>query len=94
MHVVFAINVIHTPGVEKYQQDKNVYRALLREPESELEAADTNRIELLDQQNSETERAQKPDGEAARHKPEVRTPIRQAFVLVHEQPRSCYGDSM
>jgi hypothetical protein len=33
VNVEFAIELIHTPGVEEDQKDKGIYGALLRKPE-------------------------------------------------------------
>ena len=55
MDVILAVNTIHAPCIEEYQQHENVDRPLLGKPEAKLEAADTNRIELLNQQYAEAE---------------------------------------
>jgi len=54
MHVVFAIEAIHAPGVKEDQQHKNVYRSLLRKPKSQLKSADANRVQFIDEQNAES----------------------------------------
>ena len=94
MDVMFAVNSIHAPGVEKYQHDEDINRALLGEPETELKAADTNGIELLDQKNTEAEGNREPDDEALSDESKIGSPISQAFVLVHDSPGYCYGGSM
>jgi hypothetical protein len=75
MHIVFAVNAIHAPCIEKNQQYEDVYRSLLGEPESKLKAADADCVKLLDQQYPENKRAQKPDRKAETHQSEVGAPI-------------------
>jgi hypothetical protein len=94
MDIMFAVNLIHAPGVEKYQHYEDINRALLGEPKAELEAADTNGIELLDQKNTEAEGNSEPDDEAQSDESKIGTPVSQAFVLVHDCPGYCYGGSM
>jgi hypothetical protein len=69
VHVVSLVDFIHTPGVEENQQDKNVYGALLCEPEAELESGDGDPVHLLYEQNAENVRTDEPDGHAAAHEP-------------------------
>ena len=44
MHVMIFVYLVHAPGIEEDQYDKDVDRALLGEPETKLEAAKTNSI--------------------------------------------------
>tara|TARA_B110000037_G_C16828238_1_gene386618 strand:- start:275 stop:496 length:222 start_codon:yes stop_codon:yes gene_type:complete len=73
---MFTIDAIHAPSVKKDQQYEYIYRSLLCKPEAELEPANTNRIQLINKQNSKSIRAHKPDREAEPHQPKVRSPIR------------------
>jgi hypothetical protein len=75
MHVMFAVNAIHAPSIEKNQQHEDVYRSLLCEPETELKTANTNRIELLNEQDAESVRAHEPDNEAQGDEPQVGAPV-------------------
>jgi len=81
------IEMIHAPGVEEDQRDKDVDRSLLREPEAELEAADANGIELLDQQDAESVRANEPDDHAAQYEPQVSLPVGLAVFRCHPLPQ-------
>ena len=47
VQVVLAVQRVHAHGVDKHQYDIDVDRALLREPETELEAANLNLVERL-----------------------------------------------
>jgi hypothetical protein len=94
MDVMFAVDAIHSPGVEKYQQHKDVDRSLLRKPESELKSADSNFVELFDEKNAKTIGTHEPNNEAQTDEPQVGSPVSQAFVLVHECSAYCYGGSM
>jgi hypothetical protein len=94
MDIMLAINAIHSPGIEKDQQYEYVDRSLLREPESELKSADTNRVELLDEENTEPVGTHEPNDEAKSDESQVSSPVSQAFILVHERSAYCYGGSM
>ncbi len=83
MDVILAVNTIHAPCIEEYQQYENVDRPLLGEPEAKFEATDADRIELLNQQDPEAERNGKPDTQADRHEAQICPPIGQAFVVDH-----------
>jgi hypothetical protein len=94
MDVMFAIDTIHSPGVEKDQQHEDVDRSLLRKPEPELKSADTNCVEFLDEKNAESVGTHEPDEEAQTDEPQVGTPVGEAFILVHARSRYSYGGSM
>jgi hypothetical protein len=64
MNIKFLIDAVHPPGVEKNQGDKDINRSLLREPEAELKSANSNVIQLVDQQDTESIRTDEPYGEA------------------------------
>jgi hypothetical protein len=59
----FLIQAIHQVDIYKYQNDKNVYGALLGKPKAELEPSHLNLIKCVYQQNSETKRNSKPYGQ-------------------------------
>ena len=79
MHVEFLIEPIHAPGVKENKNDEDVDRPLLGEPETQLETADANLVELLDQQYTESIRTDEPDREASGDEPEISPPIGQAI---------------
>lgn len=66
VNVELEIHLVHTPGVEKDQEDKDVDRTLLCKPESQLESAKPYAIQLIDEQNAEAVRANEPDNHAAK----------------------------
>ena len=75
MYVMIFVYLVHAPGIEEDQYDKDVDRALLGEPETKLEAANTNSIELVNQQYAEHVRTNKPDGKANPDKSKIAPPI-------------------
>ena len=81
------IEMVHAPGVEEDQGNEDVDRSLLCEPEAELEAAEANGIELLDQQDAESVRANEPDDHAAQYEPQVGLPVGRAVFRCHPLPR-------
>ena len=96
MHIELTIDAIHSPGVKKDQRDEYVDRALLGEPETELEAADSNRVQFFDEENPESKRADKPDSETYRHEAKIGSPISHTIVAIHCYPeaRSCCRSPM
>lgn len=86
MNIELTIDAIHSPGVEEDQGDKYVDRTLLSEPESELETADTYRVQLFDKQNPESIGADKPDSETYRHEAKIGPPVSHAIVAIHFFP--------
>jgi hypothetical protein len=66
VNIELPIDAIHTPGIEENQRHENVYRALLREPETQLKAANANLIQWFDQENAESEGTDEPDEQAQR----------------------------
>ena len=44
MDIIFSVHFVHAPGVEENEADKDVNRALLCEPEAQLETSDANLI--------------------------------------------------
>jgi hypothetical protein len=44
VNVEFAIELVHTPGVEEDQKDKGIYRSLLCKPEPKFVATQANAI--------------------------------------------------
>ncbi len=83
MHVELLVETIHTPGVEEYQCDENVNRALLREPEAELEATDSNLIQFFHKQNAESEGTDEPDEQAHCDQLQIGPPVGLAILSVH-----------
>ena len=97
MHVEATVQPVHAPGVEKDQHDEDVDRALLGKPETEFEAAETNAVELFDEQDAETVGADEPDQETQAHEPQVGPPVRKTIGTLHRTPgcrRSVCGRPM
>ena len=86
MNVKFFIDVVHSPGVEKYQRDKNVDRTLLGKPEAELKPANPDVIHLLNQQDAKAVRTYEPDNKAERDKAQVGAPVGQSIFRMHHFP--------
>ena len=87
MHIELAIDAIHAPGIEENQCNKDINRALLSEPESELESADADGIQLFDEQNAETVGTDKPDSEANTDKAKISSPVGHSIIACHCFPR-------
>jgi hypothetical protein len=75
VHVVLAVELVHAPGVEKYQYDKGINGPLLCKPEAKLIATDTDGIHLFDEQDAKSVRNDKPYDEAYGYKAYIRLPI-------------------
>ena len=88
VHIEFAIDAIHAPGVEKDQRDEDVDRALLRKPEPQLKTANADLVHLFNEQDTEAIRADKPDDEANRDEAQVGTPVSHAEFRMHIAPKS------
>ena len=82
-HVVFPVQAVHQKGIDEDQYDEYVDRALLGEPEAELEATNTNLIELFDEQYAEAVGADEPDGQTKRDEAQVGSPVCEAVVAMH-----------
>jgi hypothetical protein len=95
MHIEFAVDLIHTPGIKENQCNKHVDRALLRKPEAQLKTTKTNVIELLDEDHAEAERTDKPDKKAGRDESEIGAPVCQSVFRMHKTPAKipCSGKS-
>jgi len=86
MNVIFLVDVIHSPRVEKDQHDEDVDRALLGKPEAELKPAYPDVIHLLNQQDAESVRTEKPDYKAERDEAQIGTPVAQSVFRMHHIP--------
>jgi hypothetical protein len=86
MDVELSIDVIHAPGVKEDQRNEDVDRALLGEPETELEATNADTIQLFDKKYAEAIRAGKPDDEANEDEPQIRSPVRKSIFRMHPAP--------
>ena len=87
MDIIFSIDAVHSPCVIENEDDKNQYRSLLRKPEAELKATESNAVQLVDQKNAEAKTANEPDGQADRHQAQIGTPICHAVLPFHENVR-------
>ena len=56
----------------------------------ELEPADPDRIQLLDQQNPEPVGADKPDRETNCHEAKIGSPVGKAIIVLHWVPRAVF----
>jgi hypothetical protein len=83
VNVIFFVDVIHSPRVEKDQRDEDVDRTLLGKPEAELKPADPDVIHGLNQQDAETVRTNKPDDEAECDEAQIGTPVGQSVFRMH-----------
>jgi hypothetical protein len=86
VHIEFAIDAIHAPGIEEDKRDKYVDRSLLREPESELKSTKADAVQLLDEQDAETIGADEPDEKADRDETQVGAPVSQSVFRMHVAP--------
>jgi hypothetical protein len=77
VHIELSIDAIHAPGVEKNQRNEYVDRTLLCEPEAQLKAAESNAIELLDEQHAESIGTDEPDDETDSDQSQIGAPVRQ-----------------
>jgi hypothetical protein len=75
VYVKFFVELVHAPGIEKYQDDKDVHRTLLRKPKAQVVTANAESVELINQDNSKKIRHNEPDTEADGHQSEVCLPI-------------------
>ena len=76
LDAVLFVEPLHQHRVDENQDDKDVDRPLLGEPESEREAAEVELVEGFDEHDAETEGDDKPHGEQHGHQAEIRAPIR------------------
>src|SRR5690606_27576243 len=75
VHVVLFVDPVHTPRAEECEEHGDVDRTLLCEPEAELEAADRDAIQLLDEKNAEDVGAGQPDSHAGCNETQVGAPV-------------------
>lgn len=73
--VVLVVELVHSPDIDRDQQYKGIDRALLSEPEAELETEKAELIEKISQQDAEAEGYGEPDGEQDQHQAEVFFPV-------------------
>ena len=83
MNVELPVDAIHAPGIEENQGDEYVDRSLLREPEPELESAEANLVQLLDEQDAEAIGTDEPDSQADRDQSQVGPPIGRTILRIH-----------
>jgi len=86
MDIELAIDMVHAPGIEKDQRNEDVDRALLCEPETELEATNADAIQLFDKEYAEAVRTGKPDDEANEDEAQIRSPVRKSIFKMHRIP--------
>jgi hypothetical protein len=68
---MLSIELAHAIRIEKDQCDEYIDGSLLREPEAELVTPERNVIQRLDENDSEQEGNDKPDGEAQTYEAQV-----------------------
>ncbi len=82
MHVVLAIESIHTIGINKDQDKKSVNRTLLSKPETQTYATNLkSSIEGIDEQNAKQESDGEPDGRQKGHQGNIFPPIGFSVVI-------------
>ena len=75
VQIVFALDLPHLDNVEDDQRDKDVDRALLREPEAQRVSAKHELIEEIPEQNSRTERDNEPDAHQGDEQANIFLPV-------------------
>jgi hypothetical protein len=85
---MLTIELAHAIRVKEDQRDEYVNRTLIRKPEAELVSANTYRIQDIDQDDSEQERDNKPDGKTQCDKSHICLPV--VLVLGHTSPLSTF----
>jgi hypothetical protein len=75
VYVELAIELIHTPCIEKDQNHECIHRTLLCEPESEFVSSQGDIIQGFDQDNSQSEGHDKPDSKATSDKANICLPV-------------------
>jgi hypothetical protein len=91
MDIELAIDMVHAPGVEEDQRNEDVDGALLCEPETELEAANADAIQLFDKEYTEAVGAGKPDDEADSDEAQIGAPVRKSVLEMHHNPQIMSG---
>ncbi len=71
----FAVETVHPPHVHEDEQNEDVDRALLREPEAELEAAEADLVEAIHEQDAEAVRDDEPHREQEGDVTDVPPPV-------------------
>jgi hypothetical protein len=81
--IELAIDAIHAPGIKEYQRNKDIDRTLLREPETELKAANADVIQLLDEKHAKAVGTDEPDDQTECDEAQVGTPVSQSVFRMH-----------
>ena len=63
MYIVFFVQSIHQPNIDKNENTENIDRPLLSKPKSELKATESDVIQRIFPNDTRTIRAQKPNTE-------------------------------
>ena len=75
VHVVLAIEAVHIPDVERDQAHIHQHRALVTHPEAQLEAAETDPIEVISEKDRGAKRHQDPNRQKDCQNTKVRPPV-------------------
>ena len=86
MDVVEPVQMIHSPGIEKDQYDERIDGTLLGKPETKFEATNANGVQLIDEQDAEPVRTNKPYNHAAKKEPQISLPVGFAVFWCHLLP--------
>ena len=68
MDIVLFIQFVHSPDIDKDQDHENVNRSLLGKPEAQFGTSYLHRVHTVNEENTETIRNQKPDGQKNNHR--------------------------
>ena len=77
----FLIEFVHQSDIHENQHYERVNGSLLSHPKTEFEAAKSDLIELIDEQNAATKRYDKPDRQEDGQDADVRTPVCLTVIL-------------
>ena len=72
---MFTVECGHTAGIEKYQRDKDVDRALLCEEKPELKSTDLDLVQPIEADDSEAEGDEKPDRQTKSDEAQIVLPV-------------------
>lgn len=86
VNVELPVQFVHSPSIKEDQYNEYVNRSLLGKPEPQSETADANRVELVNQQNAESVRTNKPDDHAAKKQLQIGFPIHSSVFGRHRSP--------
>ena len=76
VHVVFSIQAVHQPHIDGDQNNEDVHGALVGHPETELEAADPDAVELVGEKDRTAKGNKGPDRKERGEDAQICLPVR------------------